>query len=146
MNRVQIADAIWTYFKAAVFALVVGTFVGSIVVSVVWLAVQRDFSAANFGGSVAAMSLYGLLIAIPVVCVYGIPLYALLNKFKLASWPAAFLFGSLPGALWVFRTNESWVDPVLVNGICIAMAFHAFMRQTASKQLNARPRVRHAAH
>lgn len=131
------------YFKPALFALLIGTFVGSAVFSLLWLAEQGALGAANFFGQLAAMSLYGLLFAMPIVCLYGIPLYALLDWLRLTSWVTAFLFGSLPGVCWVLWMRGSWVDPILINGISIAMVFHMIMRRLANKPLQSdAPKVR----
>lgn len=74
-------------------------------------------------GATAAISLYGVVVAMPFVFLYGAPIYALLKRFGAANFVTAAVVGALPGAAWVLWTRGSWVDPALWNGTLIGIIF-----------------------
>ena len=75
---------------------------------------------------------YGALIALPVVIVYGMPLFAGLSRLHFANFATAAFFGALPGVLWILWTHESWVDPILWNGTLIALIYVYLRRLRAA--------------
>lgn len=82
-----------------------------------------DLSVGHVLGAAAAVALYSIIFAAPVVFLYGMPVYALLNRIYAANYLTAALIGALPGTAWVLWTHGSWIDPVLWDGILIAIIF-----------------------
>ena len=89
-----------------------------------------DLTAGKALGGFLALSIYGTLLAIPVVFLYGVPMYALLKRFGIANAVTALLCGALPGAGWVVWTHSTWVDPMLIDGILIAGVYLTIMRRS----------------
>lgn len=85
-------------------------------------------SVGHIVGGTAAVAIYGFIIALPFVFAYGMPTYALLNRYGVANLGTALLFGLMPGVGWVLWTHGSWIDPVLWNGTLIAI-FYFVLRQ-----------------
>jgi hypothetical protein len=112
----------------ALVAAPIGAVLGAIALTVFGLG-GHDLTAAQAIGTVAALSVYGTLVAIPIVIVYGVPLYAALNRFGLANMFAALIFGAAPGVAWVIWTRGSWLDPILIDGTLIAVAYLLFRRR-----------------
>lgn len=102
------------------FLLVLSGFTGSIE------------TVGNIVGGIAAVAIYGFIIALPFVFGYGIPIYSLLKHFGIANIGTALVFGALPGVVWVLWTHSSWIDPVLWNGTLIAI-FYCMVRQRRSR-------------
>lgn len=89
----------------------------------------HDLTAAQAIGSIAALSIYGTLLAIPLVFLYGVPAYAVLNRFGSANAATALICGALPGIGWVMWTHSTWVDPMLIDGVLIACVYLIFKRR-----------------
>ncbi|MBM5573686.1 hypothetical protein [Deefgea sp. CFH1-16] len=67
-----------------------------------------------------AIALYGYILALPFIFLYGMPIYAGLKHFGCANYYSAIIFGATPGIAWISWTHGSWLDPILWNGILIA--------------------------
>ena len=89
-------------------------------------------SASDVAGGTLAVGLYGFVLALPVVLLYGFPVYAILRKLQALNLATVVLFGALPGMLWVVWTKGSWIDPVLWHGTLIAALYYS-MRQWNAK-------------
>ena len=122
------------YFLYGTGACLLGTLLGSSLLSLLWLFQQNELSVAQWAGETAAISFYGFIIALPIVAIYGVPLYSLIAKFGWASWWSVLSFGALPGLLWVMWTHSPIADPILFNGICISGLFHRFMARFLATQ------------
>ncbi len=89
-------------------------------------------SASDIAGGTLAVGLYGFVIALPIVFLYGMPIYAILSRFSAVNVPTVLLFGALPGIAWVIWSQSSWLDPILWHGTLIAV-FYYLMRQWNAK-------------
>lgn len=127
MTKPSIGDYLW-YGGSATLG---GTLVGSSLLSLTWLLQENQLSVAQWVGEAAAISLYGFLVAIPVVIIYGMPLYSFAARLGWATWWAALFFGALPGLLWIYWTHGPFADPILYNGTSIAVLFHLLMARNS---------------
>jgi hypothetical protein len=89
-------------------------------------------SASDVAGGTLAVGLYGFVLALPVVFLYGMPTYAILSRFSAVNLATVVLFGALPGIAWVTWSRSSWLDPILWHGTLIAV-FYYLMRQWNAK-------------
>ncbi|WP_143707489.1 hypothetical protein [Uliginosibacterium sp. TH139] len=83
-------------------------------------------------GGTLAVGGYGFILAIPVVLLYGMPLYALLRKINFANPVTALLVGAAPGVAEVLWTHGSWLDAILWHGVLIALFYLALRRRYAT--------------
>lgn len=89
-------------------------------------------SASEVAGGTLAVGLYGFVLALPVVFLYGMPIYAILSRFSAVNLATVVFFGALPGTVWVTWSHSSWLDPILWHGTLIAV-FYFLMRQWNAK-------------
>ena len=102
-------------------ALVIGTILGS--VSAAILGMIQDGSVWLAVTNAMFLGVGGLFIAIPFVFLYGVPLYALLLRFRLANVISAVVFGAAPGLVAWWQDDLIW-QVVLMHGVAIAIVFH----------------------
>jgi hypothetical protein len=105
-------------------ALVIGTVMGSFSA-----AISRAIQDGS--GSYALANAFwlgggGLVVGFPFVLLYGVPLYALLHRFRLANFISALAFGAVPGVVAWWRNDLIW-QAVLMHGVAIALVFHLLM-------------------
>jgi membrane protein YdbS with pleckstrin-like domain len=112
----------------ALIAAPAGAVLGAIVLTI-WGFGGRDLTAAQAAGAVAALGIYGTLLALPAVFLYGVPLYAVLDRLGVANGITALACGALPGVAWVTWTHSPWVDPVLIDGVLIAVVYVLLRRR-----------------
>jgi putative exporter of polyketide antibiotics len=112
---------------AGLGANLLGSVTGAVLLTISGFTGLIDSLGQIVGGTVA-VAIYGFIIALPFVFAYGIPTYALLNRYGLANLGTSLLFGLMPGVAWVLWTHSSWIDPVLWNGTLIAI-FYFVLRQ-----------------
>lgn len=108
---------------AAVVSVPLGSALGSFEIAVG--ASQLSSGALSLSSIVVTLAV-GVPIAGVVVILYGIPLYYVLSN------RTALFFGAAPGLLLLAWTHGGLI--VLVNGIVIAVIFHAVMRYLAQKE------------
>jgi len=80
-------------------------------------------------GTVAAVGIFGVLIGLPVVLLYGMPVFSLMRRLGYANRATAIVFGALPGLLWVVWTRSGWLHPALWNGVLIALFYLSLRRK-----------------
>lgn len=114
-------------FVSGLVAVVLGSLVGAFLLTLFGYTGPIETAWQLVGGT-AAVGLYGSIIAVPVVLLYGMPVYSLLHRVGAANYASAALIGALPGVSWVLWTRGSVLDPVLWNGILIAF-FYVALRQ-----------------
>ncbi len=83
-------------------------------------------------GGTLAVGGYGFVLALPVVLIYGMPLYALLRKINCANPITALVVGALPGVAEILWTHGSWLDAILWHGVLIAFFYLALRRRYAT--------------
>jgi hypothetical protein len=114
-------------FLAGIAAALCGAGSGSLLLTVFGFSGPVE-SVSHIVGGAASVAFYGFLFGLPVVVLYGMPIYAVLRRFGAANQIAAVLFGGLPGVLWVQWTHGSWLDPVLWIGVLTAV-YYVLLRQ-----------------
>jgi len=104
-----------------------GAVMGALILTVAGFS---GFPASFAGGlgDVAALSWYGFVLALPVVLLYGMPLYSLLNRLGFVNPFVAVLSGAFPGVIWVIWTKGTWTDPVLCDGLLIGVIYFSLRR------------------
>jgi hypothetical protein len=103
-------------------AAVGGTLCGSFLLTLAGFAGQIT-AVMDVLGVTVAISFLGVLIAVPFVFVYGLPVYALLERLRIANCLTAALAGAIPGACLVLWSGSRWVDPALWDGTIIAVFY-----------------------
>lgn len=130
--RLQMARALSLHsLLAGLGATVAGSFLGALLLALAGISGESP-TLGQVVGTTAAVGIYGALIALSVVAVYGMPLFAFLRRAGLANPVTAVLFGALPGIAWVLWTHGSWLDPILWNGTLIALFYFLFRRERAA--------------
>ncbi len=113
---------------AAILATLAGSFLGALLLALAGVA-GAPTSIGQVLGTVAAIGIYGVLIGFPVVLLYGAPVFALMRRLGFANNATAVVFGSIPGLIWVAWTHSGWLNPILWNGVLIAL-FYVSLRRT----------------
>ena len=116
---------------SGLIATLLGSLVGAFLLTLFGFTGPIEAASQLIGGT-AAVGLYGSIIAVPFVFLYGMPLYALLRRHNAANYLSAVMVGALPGVAWVSWTRSSVVDPVLWNGVLIAFFYVTLRRRHAS--------------
>ena len=107
---------------SGLMAAVLGTLCGSFLLTLAGFA-GHITTVMDVLGVTVAMSFLGVLIAVPFVFVYGLPVYALLERLRIANCLTAALAGAIPGTYWVLWSGSKWVDPALWDGTVIAIFY-----------------------
>ena len=121
-------------FLAGLGANLLGSVTGAFFLTISGFTGQIEGIGDIVGGTVG-VAFYGFIIALPFILAYGMPTYALLNRYGVANLGMAILFGSMPGLAWVLCTHSSWIDPVLWNGTLIAI-FYFILRRWSNSNNN----------
>jgi hypothetical protein len=81
-----------------------------------------------------ASAVFYIMIAVPIVLLYGLPVHYLINKFELSHWYAYPLASVLPG-LFVILYSESDFGYTLIGfGAVYTLAFYCFSFKIGSNQ------------
>lgn len=109
-------------------ATIFGSLAGGLVLNIIWLWGELITVAKIIGGTLA-VTIYGALLALLFVFVFGMPFYALLKRL---GWLINIsILGAMPGVAWVSFTHSSYRDPALFNGISIALTYHVLRQRCA---------------
>jgi hypothetical protein len=83
-----------------------------------------DGSIASYIGAVGLWSFITALVAFFVAAAYGLPIYRLLNKFKLANYFSLAVAGCLPGSVLYIYAPSPLNAASIVFGLLIAVMFY----------------------
>jgi hypothetical protein len=102
------------------------------------------------GGRLDSLSIYltftgvfflqGMLFAIPVVLIYGVPLYYFMSKKGWTNFLTSTLFGALPSLVLVLAGDNIWVF-ALYYGIPIAVIYHAVISKLSRMSDKTEPTI-----
>ncbi len=110
-----------------IVAALVGSFVSAFLLTLCGFSGEIDAISQVIGGTFA-VGVSGFVLALPVVFIYGMPLYAFLRKMNCATPVTAVLVGAAPGITDVLWTHSSWLNPILWHGTLIALLYLALRR------------------
>lgn len=122
-------------FKAGLAATGLGSILGAVCLATAGFAGQPT-TGGVFVEAALALSFYGFVFALPVVFLYGLPLFSIFRMLKIANFGTGIFFGALPGIIWVLRVDGEWVNPVLWNGVLIAIFYVALRRRDKTYSAN----------
>lgn len=108
-------------------AIIVGTFVGSAISSIVRFDPQVTQAYYYLASNTFWLFGFGSLVAGIAMLIYGYPVYFLLARLGAANWLTGIIVGSLPGGLSFFFARDALSLPILLCGIGIAVVFFWLM-------------------
>ena len=115
----------------AILATFLGSFLSAFLLTLFGFTGEIEAIGQLFGGTIAVGG-YGFLFAIPVVFLYGMPLYAILRKVKSANPVSAAFFGAAPGIADVLWTHDTWLNAILWHGTLISVIYWALRQRYAT--------------
>ncbi len=108
-------------------AVIIGTFAGSAISSMVWFDPQAASALYYLASNTVWLFGFGVLVAGFAMLVYGYPAYFLLARLGAANWATAILVGVLPGVLAFFFARDALSLPILLCGLVISVVFFWLM-------------------
>ena len=103
-------------------ATLAGSFLGALMLALVRI-VGASTGFHEVLMVVAVSGIWGVLVGFPVVLVYGMPVFALMRRLGCANKATAIVFGALPGLILVIWGQGGWLNPILWNGVLIALFY-----------------------